>query len=156
MSYWKDLNKLMFPSAESGSSVLLAALDSAIECLVYSQSLGYLWGFDGTHKSTGYSGFGPGKNNPRMEGVRNIGPIPRGLYAVGQSYDSARTGPLSIPLSPVKHDSLGRTDFLIHGDSIKNPGTASTGCIILPRDIREWIISGRIIKKSSPLLRVIG
>jgi hypothetical protein len=32
-----------------------------------------------------------------------------------------------------------RTGFLIHGDSIEHPGTASHGCIIMPRAIREAI-----------------
>jgi hypothetical protein len=36
-------------------------------------------------------------------------------------------------------DTLGRAGFLIHGDSVKAPGTASHGCIILPRAIRDRI-----------------
>jgi hypothetical protein len=34
---------------------------------------------------------------------------------------------------------FGRSGFLIHGDSIIRPGTASRGCIILAREIREQI-----------------
>jgi hypothetical protein len=36
-------------------------------------------------------------------------------------------------------DTLGRDGFLIHGDSVENPGTASHGCIILPRAVRDQI-----------------
>jgi hypothetical protein len=34
---------------------------------------------------------------------------------------------------------FGRSGFLMHGDNIRLPGTASEGCIILPRDLREAI-----------------
>lgn len=40
-------------------------------------------------------------------------------------------------LEPVGHIAHGRTLFRIHGDSRLNPGTASVGCIILPRHVRE-------------------
>src|ERR1035438_5538324 len=30
-------------------------------------------------------------------------------------------------------NTFGREGFLIHGDSVQNPGTASHGCIILPQ-----------------------
>jgi hypothetical protein len=36
-------------------------------------------------------------------------------------------------------DTFGRSGFLIHGDSVAMPGTASHGCIILSRDLREQI-----------------
>ena len=32
---------------------------------------------------TGYAGTGAGRNNPAMENVRNVGPIPQGNYSVG-------------------------------------------------------------------------
>jgi hypothetical protein len=34
---------------------------------------------------------------------------------------------------------FGRDGFLIHGDSVEHPGTASHGCIIMSRAIREAI-----------------
>jgi len=40
------------------------------------------------------------------------------------------------------NEMFGRGSFRIHGDSIKNPGTASHGCIIAPRSVREKIIAG--------------
>jgi hypothetical protein len=38
----------------------------------------------------------------------------------------------------------GRDNFLIHGDSIAAPGTASHGCIILNRLARERIDAARV------------
>jgi hypothetical protein len=102
----------------------------------YSQSTGQL-SQDGTLVAIGYSGFGPGKNNPADEAIRNVGPIPRGEYAIGaMQATSAAHGPDIMPLTPVGHDALGRSGFLMHGDSIANPGTASEGCIIMPHNVR--------------------
>jgi hypothetical protein len=41
----------------------------------YAQKTGELQQ-DGKNVATGYSGAGPGKNNPEMENIRNVGPIP--------------------------------------------------------------------------------
>ncbi|MDR2925047.1 MAG: hypothetical protein LBU76_03735 [Azoarcus sp.] len=49
---------------------------------------------------------------------------------------SQRTGQLS-------RDGHGRTHFLIHGDSMTDPGNASQGCIVLRRELRDAIaVSG--------------
>lgn len=88
-----------------------------------------------------YSGHGEGKNNPDMQHIKRVGPIPKGKYIIGPVYDSSRTGPYTIKLTPYDDNEMfGRSAFRIHGDSIKQPGTASTGCIIAPRHIRESII----------------
>lgn len=105
---------------------------------VYSQKKGNLK-HNGVTISTGYSGHGEGKNNPKLETKKNVGPIPRGLYDIGLSYDHASKGPTTMGLTPVGHNACGRSDFLIHGDSIKYPGCASEGCIILNRDTRNKI-----------------
>ena len=42
-----------------------------------------------------------------------------------------------MDLTPVGHNALGRDGFLIHGDNTRHD--ASTGCIILPRDVRDQI-----------------
>lgn len=110
---------------------------------LYDQSTGQLFR-DGKLISKGYSGRGRGKNNPSLQSARGIGPIPRGEWIIGQAYGSANTGPYTIMLNPcAKTETFGRSAFRIHGDSIKNPGTASYGCIILPRKIREQIISSK-------------
>ena len=106
---------------------------------VYSQSSGQLWGPNFKKKTIGYSGYKSGKNNPDLEDVRNVGPIPRGLYVIGESYDSDKVGPLAIRLDPHLHSAHGRTSFLFHGDSISDPGNASRGCIIVSRVVRDCI-----------------
>ncbi len=106
---------------------------------IYSQSTGHWWDDRGELLSTGYSGFDHGKNEPKQQAIRNLGPIPRGLWVIGQPYDSNSVGKFALPLTPSGHNAFGRTSFLIHGDSIKAPGTASHGCIILALGIRELI-----------------
>lgn len=106
----------------------------------YSQSSGILK-HNGITVETGYSGGGAGKNNPDMQHVRNVGPIPRGTYHIGQPRNSGNRGPHVLDLTPYGHDALGRTAFLVHGDSRRNPGNASEGCIIMSRKTREKISS---------------
>ena len=108
----------------------------------WDQSAGEL-SRDGKFVSKGYSGKGRGKNNPSMQGVVGVGPIPRGRYKMTSIYDSKNVGPRTIFLDAVDskpgddiHQPTGRSAFRIHGDSIKAPGTASRGCIILPRNVR--------------------
>ena len=115
----------------------------------YAQSSGKLWDGKGQHIATGYSGADEGKNNPKLEALRNIGPIPKGMYVITDVYDSDSIGPLVIALEPHLHNCLGRTFFRIHGDSRTNPGEASKGCIILSRAIRE-----RIADSNDRLLQV--
>lgn len=111
---------------------------------VWSQSAGELRR-DGKVISRGYSGKGRGKNNPALQGERGIGPIPRGRWRMARVYDSASVGPFAIELHALdgkvddRHEPTGRSAFRIHGDSIRAPGTASKGCIILPRAIREML-----------------
>lgn len=115
--------------------------------LVYDQSSGKLYR-DNIHIADGYSGYDLGKNNPKMEGARGIGPIPKGIWQITQRRTSKNTGPVTLTLAPhAQTDTLGRSEFRIHGDSIKNPGAASHGCIILPRVVREeiWASNERIL-----------
>lgn len=110
---------------------------------IYSQHSGHLWSPEGEIVATGYSGYGNAKNNPEMEASKNLGPIPRGVYKFGEVYNSLRVGAFSIPLKPFKHDAHGRTAFVMHGDSRRNPGNASRGCIILPRAVREFVYENK-------------
>ena len=107
---------------------------------LYSQTSGQLWDDRGHKIEVGYSGHGEGKNNPKFEAIKSVGPIPKGDYTLGDPYDSKSVGPYAIPLSPHRHNCYGRTHFRIHGDSSKHPGEASEGCIILPRKTREFIM----------------
>lgn len=109
----------------------------------YDQSSGELRNAKGQLVLTGYSGHGRGKNNPALQGVKGVGPIPRGRWRMQSIYDSANVGPRAITLWSLddpsiddRHEATGRSAFRIHGDSIRAPGTGSRGCIILPRAVR--------------------
>jgi hypothetical protein len=107
-------------------------------CWLYNQRSGQLRDPQGILcAARGYSGAAPYKNVPEAEVLRDAGPIPKGAYAIAPAVTSR--GPLTLPLLPVGHNACGRTDFRIHGDSRARPGQASTGCIILPRSVRENI-----------------
>lgn len=109
---------------------------------------------DGKLVSRGYSGANRGKNNPALQGLAGVGPIPRGRWRMMAVYTSASVGPFTITLwaedgqPDDRHFPTGRSAFRIHGDSIKAPGTASRGCIILPRAVREamWRSGERLIE----------
>lgn len=106
----------------------------------YYQSTGVLDRDDVTI-GVGYSGAeGSGKNNPAMESVPCVGPIPRGTYSIGEPFDSATHGPFAMSLIPdPANEMFGRSGFLLHGDSINAPGTASEGCVIMSRDTRTKV-----------------
>ena len=91
--------------------------------------------------ANGYSGAGQGKNNPELQDVHNIGPIPQGDWKIsGPPVNTAEHGPYVLRLTPVPEtETFGRSGFLIHGDSKTAPGTASEGCVILPRAVREEV-----------------
>lgn len=105
----------------------------------YTQKTGWL-SKSGKNLYQGYSGSPAGKNKPQMEDQHNIGPIPTGNYKVGGPRNTDTHGPYVLPLTPdPKNIMFGRAGFLIHGDNVNHPGTASEGCIILPRGARELI-----------------
>lgn len=126
--------------------------------LEYSQTTGRLTVFGSGHfLGAGYSGFKEGRNNPDMQDTRAVGPIPRGFWRIGEAYDSARVGRRTIPLYKLDDapsddvDAVtGRSVFRIHGDNPRGDQSASRGCIILPRTIREAIINS-----NHEILRVI-
>lgn len=106
----------------------------------YAQKTGELRR-DGKHIATGYSGAGAGKNNPAMEDVRNVGPIPHGDWTiVGPPVDTHDHGPCVLTLEPAANtQTFDRNGFLMHGDSKEAPGCASHGCVIMPRTVREQV-----------------
>lgn len=106
----------------------------------YAQRTGRLIGPKGEFVSTGYSGYGNGKNNPAMQYVKAIGPVCVGKYTIGEPHTSKNVGPYAMNLTPhADTETKGRGDFMIHGDSISKPGAASHGCIIFNRAVRERI-----------------
>lgn len=108
----------------------------------WDQSAGEL-SRDGEFVGRGYSGKNNGVNNPRLQGVAGIGPIPTGKWRMVEMRDSPNTGPLTIVLHAVdatpgddRHDATRRGAFRIHGDNVRGDRSASRGCIILPRPLR--------------------
>lgn len=116
--------------------------EGSVEAFEWEQATGLLR-LGGLVLGRGYSGSPFGRNNPAFERVANVGPIPRGLWSLEKPRDTKEHGPFVIPLVPEEGtDTFGREGFLIHGDSIKAAGTASHGCIILSRALRERISKG--------------
>jgi hypothetical protein len=99
----------------------------------YSQNSGK-WFIDGVFFALCYSGIGEGLNNPAMQEVHNVGPVPRGLYKIGEAYDHPKLGPVTMNLDPVNGtNTFGRSDFRIHADLKGWPSLhiASHGCVIM-------------------------
>ncbi|WP_111932006.1 tlde1 domain-containing protein [Paraburkholderia bryophila] len=107
----------------------------------FQQSTGKL-SFNGEPVETGYSGAATGKNNPAMQSIQNVGPIPRGSWQIGAPHSSPHTGSFTLNLAPmVGTNTFGRSAFRIHGDSTAHPGQASDGCIIMGVHTRHRIWS---------------
>lgn len=124
-------------------------------CWVYVQSTGELFRPDRSLCGVGYAGTGDGRNNPAMEKVKNVGPIPYGLYRIENPIlRHPMLGPIAIPLTPAYESQMfGRSHFYVHGD---NPAhNASLGCIIMDRNCRIAVAAAaggwlRVISQPEP------
>ena len=107
----------------------------------YEQATGRILDPEGALFATGYAGHGAGKNDPALQGVVDIGPLPAGTYTLGVPRDSAQLGPYAIPLIADPSNAMfGRSGFYLHGVSASHPGAASCGCIVLsPEGLRAAI-----------------
>jgi len=106
----------------------------------YEQSSGKLTDSTGFLVARGYAGRGVGKNNPEMQSVHKVGPLPVGKYIFGTPVPYSHLGPFAIPLIPdPTNEMFGRGDFYMHGDSIDDPGNASDGCMIQSHPIRDLV-----------------
>lgn len=106
--------------------------------MTYSQSTGVLRSNEGRWMGVGYSGNGAALNNPADETIHGHGPIPRGVWTLGAPTEEK--GPLTFPLTPSDSTKVfGRSGFLIHGDNSKLNLSASEGCVVLGRSIRNAI-----------------
>ncbi len=93
-----------------------------------------------------YSGYGPGENNPFYEGVKDIGPIPQGIWEIREMVPKSPGGRLTdaLPLVPRPGNNIFKTkrdrnDFFIHGPKQGEPQSSSKGCIILELADRKKI-----------------
>lgn len=86
----------------------------------------------------GYSGAPGHINATESERLFRKGPIPRGAWTMGRANDHPTLGPVTIGLYPREEtETFGRSGFFIHGDNGKRDNSASSGCIILPRVVRQ-------------------
>jgi uncharacterized protein RhaS with RHS repeats len=120
-------------------------------CWMYVQSTGELLHVDSNGYADyavtgGYSGYGPGLNNPPLQNVQAqqggdpAGPIPQGSWSIGPPHYSPNTGPFTMNLNPLPGtNTFGRDLFRIHGDNSAQNQTASNGCIVEKRPIRNQI-----------------
>lgn len=107
---------------------------------IYNQRTGAIARNNDNPIAIGYAGKGEHKNKPGSHHLRNLGPLPRGIYKINAPIDHRTLGPYAMRLTPAAgNEMFGRSQFLIHGDSISDPGNASEGCIILPKWARERI-----------------
>jgi len=109
----------------------------------YKQSTGELL-HNNIHVANGYSGHSAGLNNPLMQDVPDVGPIPRGTYTIGTFFTHPTKGPLAAHLTPLPGtQEYGRSEFLMHGDNAKMNHTASEGCIIMAHDVRQKVMESK-------------
>lgn len=88
----------------------------------------------------GYSGNPTFKNDPSAVAIKDEGPLPEGVYTVLSPEDTKTHGPYVLWLEPdPTNEMFDRSGFGIHGDSVISPGTASEGCIVIARGVREMI-----------------
>jgi hypothetical protein len=110
----------------------------------YHSATGLIESPTGFRMGEGYSGNGAALNNPAMESVQMHGPIPRGQWTIGDFFhDPGGKGPVVAHLTPCDGmETFGRSGFMIHGDNHALNHTASEGCIVAPRFIRDQISAG--------------
>ena len=105
----------------------------------FEQATGFLF-HDGVEIGKGYAGHGTGVDNPSLQNVADVGPLPSGFYTIGPAFTDPEKGPLVMHLVPdAGNQMFGRSGFLIHGDSISHPGCASEGCIVIDHDTRSKV-----------------
>ena len=100
--------------------------------------------------SHAWAGNHAGKNNPAMQDVRCVGPLPQGKYFIEQPVTHPHLGPFAMHLIPDSSNQMfGRDAFYIHGPSMgNNRGQESMGCIIADRQSREnlWATGARELR----------
>ena len=110
---------------------------------IYNIRQGTITSPDGEVEGHGYSGQPQYKNDPTAVAIHNEGPIPPGRYTMSTFFHSEGPrykhpkGKYVCQLIPALDNNMfKRAGFMIHGDSISEPGTASDGCIIQGRATR--------------------
>lgn len=108
---------------------------------VYEQSTGTIAIRNGdfeTPLASGYAGRHDHLNDPQSDHLHSLGPLPKGEYEMEVKRHDRFASP-AIRLTPVKGEMHGRSGFWIHGDNARGDRTASSGCPIFPKPVRELI-----------------
>lgn len=108
----------------------------------FIQSTGEMIAPDG-EVFNGYAGNGPGLNNPAMQNVPKVGPLPVGQYTIGElesSHGHLGTNVAALIQSEA-NDMFGRSAFYIHGRKGPDDMDASEGCIVMDHDDRMKVLT---------------
>jgi hypothetical protein len=119
----------------------------------YRQSTGQFTGSQ--FAAQGYSGKWEGLNRPSLQSVKDIGPIPQGIYTIQRPQEDAKVGRVAMRLIPdPTNEMFGRGDFLIHGPHPNDNHDSSEGCIILPYEAR--LVIGAAVLEGNNQLSVVA
>lgn len=81
-----------------------------------------------------------GRNNPAMTHVKDIGPLPVGMYTIMPPKDYVTVGKFAMQLIPdITNEMFGRGGFYMHGDSFEDQVVDSDGCPVQQRPVREFV-----------------
>jgi hypothetical protein len=124
----------------------------------YNQKTGEIR-HNGKLAGKGYAGYGGGKNNPAMESVKNIGPVPRGKYTFTKPALHPKLGPAAMEMIPDRGNKMfGRSEFFMHSDSRSHPGEASHGCIVCDLALRQrmWDSGDHVLEVICPPIETVS
>lgn len=106
------------------------------------------------HDRLGLIGFGHsgdpeagGMDNPAMQNVKSVGPLPVGDYTIGPPEDRPQhTGLYSLALTPwPKNVMFNRGSFYIHGGRVGQAlGVGGQGCIEIG-PLQRWAVGGAVL-----------
>lgn len=87
-----------------------------------------------------YSGKGVDQNKTSSENLKMKGPIPRGWWDIKSGYAHPKLGNPTFNLDPhADTDTFDRDLFRLHADNLRGDNSASEGCIVCSRAVREQI-----------------
>ncbi len=115
----------------------------------YAINTGFLYSQSGEMVGAGHAGHDviengviavQGKNNPAMTQMKDIGPLPVGLYTIMPPKNYGTVGQYAMALVPdPTNEMFGRSGFFMHGDSRENQGLDSDGCIVQQFPVRQLV-----------------
>jgi RHS repeat-associated protein len=110
---------------------------------IFDVRAGRFYGIDGTVSSRAYAGRHEGLNNPDMQAVHDMGPLPTGTYTLGANKNRHKAADCFRLTPSPGTDTMDRGGFWIHrGNFRQPPGNSSKGCICLPDEIRQLLRPG--------------